>query len=415
MSYQDLLQSIQDRCAQKAHGHILCIHDTTEINYQRHAGRLEETDPDLGPVGNDKDIGFFAHPMLAVAADSGFPIGLAGLYLWNRSFEKQDKHQRKYSSLPIEEKESFRWLQCSEEFKRVLPEAQRLTIISDRESDIYEEWVRIPDDRTNLVIRCRSDRRLFDNPHSLYTYLSRQQVCGTFDIKLRTDQRVDRKQRKAVLEVRHAKVKIARPEKLSKQLPDFVELYVVQAQEIVSGVGKGYKPICWNILTTHEVNDMHTAFEIIQWYKQRWLIEQLIRSVKSEGLNLEASQLESGAGLKKLTVMAFAAALQIIQLTLARDGSPQYPATLIFEQEQLACLAEIGRQYEGNTVKLKNPYPSPSMAWAAWIIARMGGWKGYKSQAPPGPITMKRGMNRFSDSFIGWNAASLSFIDVYRE
>ena len=62
---------------------------------------------------------------------------------------------------------------------------------------------------------------------------------------------------------------------------------------------------------------------------------------------------------------------------------------------------------EGKTEKQKNPHPVAQLSWASWIIARIGGWKGYKSESPPGPITMLRGLKRFQSLLEGYKLAEL--------
>lgn len=125
--------------------HVLAIQDTTELNYQAHANRTTG----LGTVGNGTDKGFFMHPMLTLEADTGACLGLSGLKIWAR----QREEERKYWQLPIEEKESYRWLEVAEQAKKNLSKAAMVTIIANRESDIYEEWARIPDAKTHVLTR----------------------------------------------------------------------------------------------------------------------------------------------------------------------------------------------------------------------------------------------------------------------
>jgi hypothetical protein len=100
--------------------------------------------------------------------------------------------------------------------------------------------------------------------------------------------------------------------------------------------------------------------------------------------------------------MALMAAVIILQLRQSRDGKTVLPPSLVFSQEQLACLKALLPKYEGKTGKLKNPFPENNLAWATWIIARLGGWKGYKSQRPPGVIILCEGWRKFHNIFEGW-------------
>lgn len=104
-------------------------------------------------------------------------------------------------------------------------------------------------------------------------------------------------------------------------------------------------------------------------------------------------------------IVAIFAALPILQLTLERDGAYGIEGELVFSDEELAYQAELGPTLEGKTARQQNPYRPRTLAWSAWIIGRLGGWNGYRSQSPPGYITMKRGMERFSQRFLGWRLA----------
>ena len=132
--------------------HVLAIQDTTELNYAKHAGRVRG----LGPSGNGRDPGLFVHPVLAIDAGSGALLGLAGMQIWTR----EEPASADYRRQPIEEKESYRWIKGAASAKSALASAAMVTVIGDRESDIYEEFDRIPDGRTHLLTRACRDRAL---------------------------------------------------------------------------------------------------------------------------------------------------------------------------------------------------------------------------------------------------------------
>jgi hypothetical protein len=91
-----------------------------------------------------------------------------------------------------------------------------------------------------------------------------------------------------------------------------------------------------------------------------------------------------------------------LQLVQARDGRSGEPAAVAFDPADLATLQALGPRLEGGTAARRNPHPSRSLAWAAWLVARLGGWDGYASSRPPGPITLKRGLDRFRAIAAGW-------------
>jgi hypothetical protein len=133
-------------------------------------------------------------------------------------------------------------------------------------------------------------------------------------------------------------------------------MYVVQAKEEKgAGAADGKKEINWTLYTSHEVETMEDALKAIEYYKSRRLTEDLFRTVKSEGVNYEAGELERGGALRKLFAMAFMAALQILQLRQARDGNSGQKRGLVFDGEQAECMEELLPGFEGKTEKQKNP------------------------------------------------------------
>lgn len=400
----ELVQSLSDQCLlQVEQKHILAISDSSEINLQSHAGRLKSQG--LGVVGNNTDVGFYIHPTLVLDAENGFPLGISTVQLWTREINHADKHERNYQKLPIFEKESYKWLRSAMDTQRCLSigNAKMVTHIADRESDMYEEFATVPNRDNHVLIRVRIDRRLVANTQSLYTYLNQQPCEGTYTCDVPADPRIGRTAREALLIVRRAVVKIQRPDKLNAQdYPASVTLYAVEAVEV--NPPPGQQPIHWRLLTTHQVVCLEQALQVIRWYTWRWRIEQLFATLKTAGLNLEATQLESITAIQRLTVLALSVAVRILQMIQGRDN-PNLPATVAFSDEQQQCLSAIAPNVEGKTRFQQNPYPFYSLPWATWIIARLGGWSGYKSQKPPGITTLIRGLYQFESTFFGWKLA----------
>lgn len=377
--------------------HVLAVNDTTSINLQRHLGRLKEEG--LGYIGGGagKHVGFHLHPTLCLAADSFHLLGVSSMQVWVRE-QVESSRKASYKQLAVEEKESYKWIRAAEETKQNLPVAEMLTLIGDREADCYEEFVRVPDERTHLLIRSCQNRRLADGG-SLYARLGEQGVVGEYEIAVEADKRAGRKRRVAQIEVRFVEVEIAAPAGF-RGAAKSVCLQAIEARERDAPVG--VEPIRWRLLTTHEVKSYTEARRIIGYYRQRWRIEEVFRVLKRQGLDVESSELEAIESIKKLSVIALSIAVRTVQLTRNGAGGEQ-PLKEVFSEAEIKCLAEVAKQLAGKTEKQRNPYRQDEIGYGRWIIARLGGWKGYESQRPPGVITMKRGLLRFETIFYGFS------------
>jgi len=378
--------------------HVLAIQDTTELNFQCHSGRTHG----LGTVGNGRDAGLFVHPVLALDAETGACLGLAGAKLWLRRTGKAPN----YRDLPIEAKESFRWLEGAEMAKQALDLAAHVTVIADRESDIYEEWVRLPDRRFDLLTRACRDRAIAGGG-SLFAFTDTLPLAGRFRLELPA-RPGKRAAREAEMELRFGSVTIKRPRHCSdRTAPETLTLRVVDVRE-AAAPENGDEAVHWRLLTTHAIETVTDAIVLVGWYRRRWMIEQLNRTLKSQGLDIEASQAESAEALLRLAAIAIQVATRTLQLVLARDGDGdgQQPAQIAFDPPEIQVLTAILPTLEGKTAKQQNPHIPQSLAWAAWIIARLGGWKGYRSEAPPGPITMHRGLVQFNAITVGFRLAN---------
>jgi hypothetical protein len=382
-----MVASQRARVAQAAPGrHVLAIQDTSEINYESQRERKHG----LGTVGNGSDAGLFVHPVLAVDAGTGHCLGLLDVQVWRR-FKRKAKDYRKQ---PIEEKESYRWLKGPHRAKAALAKAAMMTVIDDREGDIYEKWARLPDRRTHLLTRAFRDRAIVGGG-TLFVAMAGLATKHRFKLDLPA-RPGKRRARQARLDVRFGRLRVCRPTSCSDpNAPRELDLFAIEVREINPPAGE--TPILWRLLTTHAVNTTAQALTVIGWYRQRWHIEQLFRTVKRQGIGLEQSVVEDGTALEKLAVIALVGATMTMQLVLARAAANHdQPASHVFDARQIAVLDALQTRLQGRTSKQKNPYPSTSLAWAAWTIARLGGWSGYESERSTGPITMRDGLERFN-------------------
>jgi hypothetical protein len=397
-----LINTVKERSSYLCTGkEVLVLQDTTDFNLTNHQGRLQPNSGVGLAGGRDDSIGFFLHSSLVLDAREETVLGFSDIQVWHRE-GKLNKVQRGYKRLPIEEKESFKWIKACKESKQHLLAATSITFIEDREGDIYEQFASIPDERTHLIIRSRDNRNLSDG-NKLFEVLSQQSPAGSYTIDLVKDIRKGVEKRTAFVEVRFCKVSIARSVHAKKKdIVSQVELYAIEVRENDDTVSN---PIRWRILTTHLVNSYEHAIGIINNYRKRWYIEQLFRLLKKKGFDIQSSELESGWAIRKLMVMILNAALRVMQLLLAFDNEQSQPIEQVFDPQEMKCLESLDKTLQGDSQKSKNKQDPRRLSWATWIIARLGGWKGYNSKQPPGPIVLKRGLDKFASIYQGWKLA----------
>lgn len=376
--------------------HLLAIQDTTQCNCQAYWGR-RKPDSGLGVIGDDHSAGFFLHPTLLVTAEGGHALGFSDVVLWSRAAERPSKQERNYRDLPLEEKESRRWAGSLVRSRAALGPSVRLTGVCDCEGDAYPLFARLEEpQRTGLIVRVCRDRRVEGTSQRLFTHLAQQPLLGCESVEIRGDVRKRRSARTARLEYRAVAVVLPRPRYWPREAARSPQLWAVEAREIAETVPAGEKPIHWRLLTTHPVESFAQARQIVAWYRQRWHIEQVFRLLKREGLDIEGSQLGSGYALRRLAVLALGAALEVLRLLRAERGESEQPLEEVFDPIQQQCLHAVATRVQGRTPAQQNPHPPQTLAWAAWIIARLGGWSGYRSQRAAGPITYKHGLARFT-------------------
>lgn len=326
-----------------------------------------------------------------VDADNGTALGYSYIDLWHREQTGQDRHERAYKKQLIETKESYKWIAAAEQSRTILADAFMVTIVADREADIYDLFGRYGTSDLKLLIRSSSNRQINDGKEKIEGHLAKQPVKHCYTIEVKGDIRKGIKKRKVELELKWTQVELCKPASCNDaSLPSTTKVSVVEAKE--KGKAGG---ISWRLYTTHEVTTAEQALQIIQWYKQRWYIEQVFRLLKMQGFQIESSQLETGWAIRKLTMLALLAVLRIMQMGIAYEDDNEQPIDEAFTKDEQQCMAQLNDKMEGQTDKQCNPHNPTTLKWATWVIARLGGWKGYASQRRPGPIVLHRGFIKF--------------------
>ena len=365
---QEMFAQAAARTAQKCAGrHVLAIQDTTVL-------------------ASDGGGGEYLHAVMAVDAEDGALLGLIdGQFLHRKEGRRTSRHAK-----AIEEKESFRWLEGADEAASVCAQAACVTVVADRESDIFEAFALRPEG-CELLVRAAHDRGL-DDGGTLFAAIDAHPVAGRAELDVPA--KPGRRRRTATMAIRFKPVRLVRPQNGRRaDLPESVALHLVDIREIDPPPGE--IAVHWRLLTTHAVTTLADAVAAADTYRRRWAIEQVFRILKTKGFDIENLQVEQEAPRTRLIAATVVAAIHIQQLVHARDGGPGRlrPTSDAFETEDLPLLEACCAKLEGKTERQKNPHPKGSLAYAAWVCARLGGWTGYYGK--PGPIVMLEGWLEF--------------------
>jgi hypothetical protein len=273
------------RCSSLAYReeHLLVISDTTSYSYGHHVGQIRDQSG-LGILSDEDTLGYSAHASLTLRASDLSILGLSDVQLWHLKEGRARRNSRKQRS--FENKESYKWYIGLSNSEQRLSTAGLITHIHDRGGDIFENIVRIKElERSELVVRSAQNRKIVLGDGSccmLYSYLTKQPPRYSYSIDVRGDKEKGRSARRADLDVYCCRVQLACPLLLRSkkyQYPPFVEVDVVWVKEKASSVPNGEQPIDWKLITTHRVAEDETGIrQVIQWYANRWLIEEFFLS-----------------------------------------------------------------------------------------------------------------------------------------
>jgi len=367
---------------------ILAVQDTTSLNYTAHPAT-----ENLGPIGSRKDgaIGLLVHSTIAFNRE-GTPLGLLDVQCWARDGADFGKKKRRHS-LPIEEKESYKWLKSFRKVGEAQKQCPETTVVSvgDREADIYEIFELALSDPSGpkLLIRAEQDRLLAEGQGHLWEKMAQQEVSGIQEIHV--PRQKDRPARVAQLEVRFAEVTLRSP-KNKKRRRDLT-LWAVWARE-AEAPPKGER-IDWMLLTTLPVTTFEEAIEKLAWYTIRWGIEVYHRTLKS-GCKVEERQLGHADRIETCLAIDMVVAWRIFHLAKLGRETPDVPCTVFFEEAEWKALVAYVTQNP------KPPEKPPTLREAIRMVATLGGFLGRKGDGEPGTKSLWLGLQRLDDLSSMW-------------
>jgi hypothetical protein len=271
---------------------VLAVQDTTVLNYTRH-----QATSGLGPIDGNGSSGMHVHSVLAVSSD-GVPLGLVHQQVWSRDPEKK-REKEEHKKLPIEEKESYRWLQSLEATSKAMDAETHIITVADREADIFELFALPRVSHMDLLIRAVQDRLVDIEETGVRKLWESVEALPITDQLMTThlEHRLGKPARDVRLAVRWRTVELLVPAKKKKKYEHtsvtFTALLVTEVDPPT-----GETPLEWLLLTTFSVETFQQAAQCVLWYRFRWLIERYHFVLKS-GCYLEKLQLETAQRLER--------------------------------------------------------------------------------------------------------------------
>lgn len=366
---------------------VLAIQDTTTLNYNAH-----KSTEGLGPIDGHGSQGVLVHSVLIVSPD-GVPCGLVHQQVWSRDpEEKRTKAERK--KLPIEEKESYRWLQSVEATEKALGPDTHIITGADREADIIELFALPRPENMDLLIRAAQDRcvQVEDSMLKKLWESVEEAPESKETINTHLEHKPAVAARNVIFTLRWRTVTLLVPANKRNTCKSVtVNALLVTEKEPPQGV----EPLSWLLLTSLPIETFAQAAQCVIWYRYRWLIERYHFVLKS-GCHLEQLQLEKAERLERALATYCIVAWRLLWLTYQARKTPDLSCELAFQTHEWQALYAFTHQ--------TNTFPSvpPSLHEATLWVAKLGGFLARSSDGEPGVKTIWRGLRRLDDLSSMW-------------
>ena len=373
----------------RKHALVLAIQDTTFYNYTHHP----QTEG-LGEIGTKKQNqrGFGMHSTLAVTP-AGVSLGLLTQAFFTRPVGEPAHKPQELRKLPIEEKESYRWLEAFEQTLALAPPDVQVVTVCDREADIYEMFDLSQEKEADLLVRASKNRLLAEpEVNKLWDKVEQQPVAGHLTVHIAKNQKQDA--RVATVSVRFTKVRLKPPwrPKGEKMLPVTLHSILVREDNPPDDVDE---PIEWLLLINRPVSTFDDAVQVVEWYCCRWQIEIYHKIIKS-GCRVEDCRLQTADRLQNYIALMSVIAWRLHWLTYINRAEPDWPCTAVLTAVEWQAL--YMRIHRSTSL----PDSPPTVRQAVRWIAQLGGFLGRRRDGEPGITVIWRGWQRLQDIAATW-------------
>ncbi|MDE3029194.1 MAG: IS4 family transposase, partial [Paracoccaceae bacterium] len=353
---------------QATDGPILILQDTTDFAFKRaNPEKIGFSGTATGPRHRGEwrkkylVCGMLMHVSLAITPE-GLPLGLTAAKFWSRDkFKGTTALKRKVNPtrVPIEEKESMRWLDNLRRSTELSGAPERCVHIGDRESDIFELYCLAQELGTQFLVRSCVDRLAEDGDTTISRVLADIAPSGTHNIRFRDAKGVEQT---AGLQVKFASMTVRPPIGKQKKYPG-QELQIIHAEEVSPPEGRA--PICWKLITNLAVKSHDDAVHKLHWYALRWKIETFFKTLKT-GCKVEDIRLTTADRLANCIALCCVVAWRVSWLTMLSREAPDASSAAVFTEAER-------RMLELATPDRKRQKPR-NLDFYVRAVARLGGY-----------------------------------------
>jgi len=375
---------------------VLVLHDATELDYTTRQALAER----MGQIGKGTGRGYLCHNSLAVRLSKDptqgtvvpETLGLLSQILHRRAHvNKNETHKEARERVSRESRLWLRGVQAC----GLAPAGVRCVDVSDSLSDVFEYMAYEVEQDRLFVLRAKENRRLAE-PIGKNTYLCDAvravKAVGQRTLKIASP---GRKTRTTQVQISFTPVCVAPPgRKSGDYAPVPLDLWAVRVWE--PNTPEDEEPLEWILLTNCPVQTLQDAFERIDWYELRWIIEEYHKGMKT-GCGIETLQFDTPEAAEPAIALLSAVATTLLRLRDAARApdADRRPATEVVDGVYVEALASC---YPG---RLKR---NATVLSFYMHVARLGGHQNRKGDGYPGWLTLWRGWTKLEAIVTGFTA-----------
>jgi len=358
----------------KSHSVVLGVNDTTELDFTTQSQK-----EGVGYLHTKNQQGFLLHPMLLLTPEK-VPLGTVDVNMWSRKESDFGKKAQR-ASLPIEEKESYRWIRAYRELADIQSQCPntQLISVSDAESDIYELFseTQTLENAPHVLLRAHHNRSLENEVQKLWPYM--ETATPSFPVEMVVPRKGKQSSRTAQVQVSYSAIELKAP---ATKEGNSIPCYAVYIREI--NPPDGIEPLSWMLLTTSKVTKAKHALKIIRWYAARWQIEIFFKILKTS-CKILSDQTHKNGHFEINLAFKLIVAWRIFYATMTARETPEASCELLFSPEEWKAL--WCHDYQ----TAQTPQSPPSIEEIVRMLARLGGYKQSSKNMLPGPLVLAKG------------------------